>query len=96
MNHDTPQFSLLFWILLVLALIASMTQAQAAGELSLADALNLAEQQNLRLQMIREELMVAGGQITEARSGALPFVNLGAHYSRVDDVPTFGAGAEAM
>ena len=96
MNHDTPQLSWLFWALLILALIVSMTHAQAANELSLADALDLAEQQNLHLQMLREELNVAGGQITEARAGALPFVNLGAHYSRVDDVPAFGSGAEAM
>ncbi len=94
-------------LMVILALgTVTLTQARAEQDakvpepgdatLTLNAALDMAELQNLDLQIIREELNTADGRIVEARSAALPHLDLAAKYVRLDEVATFGSGPEAM
>ena len=80
------------WLLCVCLLLTPARGGEKSAFLTLEDALAIADQQNLNLLMVREELKVAEGQIMEARSGALPHLNLNAQYARLDDVPEFDFG----
>ena len=64
-------------------------RAQATSVLTLADALVIAEQQNLRLRAAREEQEVADGLSMSVRSRAMPHLDFRAQYVRHDDVPSF-------
>ncbi len=84
-------------ILLIAAVSVCGGQARANGPvLTLEAALALAETRHISLRMARENIQAAEGQITEARSGALPHLNLNAQYTRLDDVPVLGTGETAM
>jgi len=59
------------------------------GPLTLERAVEIALGANYSVLMARKERDSAEGQITEARSAALPIVGLRATYMRMDEVPTF-------
>ncbi|MBT3294623.1 MAG: TolC family protein [Verrucomicrobia bacterium] len=82
-------------VLLLLAGLLASVSGHAAGEattnsLTLAGALQLAGERNLALRSAMEEKAVARGRIQQSRSAALPHVDVGAQYTRLDDVAMFG------
>ena len=66
--------------------------ASSTPSLTLADALSIADAQNLSLGIAREEKNLADGKVTEARSAAMPHLDANAQYARLDDVPSFVMG----
>lgn len=73
----------------ILVLVVS-TATTLAQDLTLSEALRLADESNLALQAGREETAIAEGRVTEVRSLALPRLDLIAQYVRVDDVASLG------
>lgn len=67
-------------------------QITLSGELSLKDAIQLALLHNRKLQAVREERKIAGGQITEAYSAALPTISATGSYTRLDEASSFDVG----
>ncbi len=58
--------------------------------LTLATALQLADEHNLSLRAVREEAAIARGRARVTCSSAHPQIGLGAELTRLDDVITFG------
>ncbi len=84
----------LVWLAILTVVVQVCTGAeesllQATNALTLADALMIAEQQNLGLRAVREEQEIADGLTTSVRSHTLPHLDLRAQYIRLDDVPSF-------
>ncbi len=73
-----------------LAMSANAQPPDAPRTLTLADALRLASERNLALRAAREETAIARGSVLETRAVALPHIDLGAQYVRLDEVPTLG------
>jgi len=66
------------------------------GELTAADAVNLALRYNPTLQQVVQEKRKAEGRLWEAYAEGLPSVDLSADYARLDEISTINIGTESF
>lgn len=81
---------------LLITPLSGSEDGNGSGLLTLDEALRLADEQNLSLQEVRQEKENAEGLVIEARSAALPHLNLLGQYMHQDDVATFDLGGSAF
>jgi len=71
-------------------------EATISGSLSLEDALKLALAHSKPLQVVLQEKVRARGRVLESYAAALPKVDATGAYRRLDEVASFGVGAESI
>jgi len=72
-----------------LGILLTMVSHASAFELTWEEAWRLAQKQNAAVRSAREDVIYAREQVNEARSGALPTLNLGGVYTRNLKTPVF-------
>jgi len=88
------------WSVVLIALgihsAAFSEPAVTNAPLTLQEALRLADEHSFAVRHALQESAVARGQITEARSAALPRLDLSAQYARLDEVTSVNFGDSAF
>lgn len=86
------RFHLLCIIVLFVSSSILRAGSETGNELTLQEALRLADEQNLLLNSARHEREVAKGQVMQARSIVYPHLNLSGRYVRLDELVKMGSG----
>ncbi len=78
-------------LILMFSSIWAITAVSASAKMiSLADALRIAERENIHLRAVRQEADSSHGKVTSAMAQAFPQLTLTARYYHVDDVAAMG------